>query len=599
VTNISGIAAQAQKKRRQAQGQRSATVNVPAPIGGWNARDSLAQMPPEDAVTLTNWFPTTSDVMGREGYTKWATGFAGDVNTVMPYNSAAGGNKLLAASGASIYDISLGGAIGAPSVTGFTSDKWSYQIFSSPAGAFLGIVNGQDGYYVYNGTSWQSITSGTGQVISTITNAGTTATLTTTAPHGLVTGNVVTISGASPSPYNGTFTITVTGASTFTYVMLSNPGGNATIVGAYTLSTNISGVTPSSLSFIQLFANRLWFIKKNSLQAYYLPVQQFGGVAQLFDLSAIFRRGGSLVSMGVLTMDGGYGVQDQLCFVTSEGEIALYQGTDPSQASTFGLVGVYQLGSPMGFRSFMKYGGDLLYIGKDGLGPVSSLLASTRVNTQVNLTGKIQGAISNATSLYPNNYGWCMVLFPLQNMLILNVPVGSGQQQQYVMNTITGAWCNFTGWNANHWERYQDQIYFGSTGYVGLAWNGFSDNSTNINAIAQQAFNEFGTPLQKRFTMMRPILWTNGAPAIAASMNVDYDQNIPQSTLNYIPLNFGVWDTAIWDLSLWGGSLQIAKAWQGVTGIGMTGAPTLKAAINGTETHWAATDIVFETGWTV
>jgi hypothetical protein len=99
--------------------------------------------------------------------------------------------------------------------------------------------------------------------------------------------------------------------------------------------------------------------------------------------------------------------------------------------------------------------------------------------------------------------------------------------------------------------------------------------------------------------MMRPILWTNGAPALAAGINVDYDQNVPNSTLNYLPTSFGLWDSAVWDSSIWGGSLQIVKAWQGVVGIGMTGSPTLKAAANGTETHWAASDIVFETGWTV
>jgi hypothetical protein len=526
VTNITGIAAAAQRKRRQAQGQRSTTVNLPAPIGGWNARDSLAQMAPEDAVTLTNWFPTTSDVMGRAGFTKWATGFAGDVNTVMPFNPATGISKLFAASGASIYDISGGGAIGAPSVTGFTNDKWSYTNFATSAGPFMCLVNGQDGYYVYNGTTWQNVTSGSTPI-------------------------------------------------------------------------SITGVNPNNLSFVEVFASRVWFIEKNTLHAWYLPVGQVGGAASQFDFSPIFKRGGSLVAIGVWTVDGGEGMQDYLALVTSEGEVAIYGGTDPSQASTFAKKGTYQVGTPMGFRSFMKYGGDLLYIGKDGLGPISALLGSTRVNSNLNLTGKIQGAISQATSLYPNNYGWCLVLFPLENMLILNIPVGSGQQQQYVMNTITGAWCNFTGWNANHWERYRDQIYFASTGFVGLAWNGLSDNGTNINTIAQQAFNEFGTPLQKRFTMMRPILWTNGSPALSAGINVDYDQNVPQSTLNYLPLNFGLWDTAIWDLGTWGGNLQIAKAWQGVTGVGMTGSPTLKAAVNGTETHWAASDIVFETGWTV
>lgn len=526
MTNVTGIQAAAARRKRTAQGQRSQTVNLPAPIGGWNARDSLAEMAPQEAVSLTNWWPTTSDVMVRQGFSKWATGFAGQVNTVMPYNPAGGSPKLFAASGAGIYDISGGGPIGAPVVSSLTNDQWAYANFATAAGPFLGIVNGQDGYYVYNGTTWQSVTS-------------------------------------SSTPIS------------------------------------ITGVSPTSLSFITSFAQRVWFIQKGSLSAWYLPVSSVGGAAQQFPLQAIFRRGGSLVSMGVWTVDGGYGMQDYLCFVTTEGEIAVYGGTDPSQSTTFALVGVYQLGSPMGFRSFSKYGGDLLYIGKDGLGPISQLLASSRVNTQVNLTAKIQGAISQATSLYPNNYGWCMVLFPLQNMLILNVPVGPGQQQQYAMNTITGAWCNFTGWGANHWERFNDQIYFGGNGFVGIAWNGFSDNSSNILAVAQQAFNEFGTPLQKRFTMLRPILWTNVAPALSAGINVDYDQNIPTDSLNFSPANFAIWDSALWDSGMWGGGLQIAKAWQGAAGVGMIGSIVLKASTNGIETHWAASDIVFETGWTI
>ncbi|MBI3102938.1 MAG: hypothetical protein HYY98_15515 [Burkholderiales bacterium] len=37
--------------------------------------------------------------------------------------------------------------------------------------------------------------------------------------------------GAYPYAYNGTYTITVTGATTFTYTMASNPGGSASIIG--------------------------------------------------------------------------------------------------------------------------------------------------------------------------------------------------------------------------------------------------------------------------------------------------------------------------------------------------------------------------------
>lgn len=72
-----------------------------------------------------------------------------------------------------------------------------------------------------------------GQTISTITNSTTTATLTTAANHNLTTGTFVTVSGATPAAYNGTFSITVTGDTTFTYTMLTDPAGSASTVGSY------------------------------------------------------------------------------------------------------------------------------------------------------------------------------------------------------------------------------------------------------------------------------------------------------------------------------------------------------------------------------
>jgi len=88
----------------------------------------------------------------------------------------------------------------------------------------------------YNRTTnvYESYVGIAGQTISTITFATTTATLTTSSAHGLSTGNIVTVSGASPSNYNGTFSITVTGSTTFTYVMATAPSINAATVGTYT-----------------------------------------------------------------------------------------------------------------------------------------------------------------------------------------------------------------------------------------------------------------------------------------------------------------------------------------------------------------------------
>jgi hypothetical protein len=65
--------------------------------------------------------------------------------------------------------------------------------------------------------------------VTSIVESGTTYTVTLAAANSsLVSGNYVTISGASPSGANGTFKITVTSTTTFTYV---GPGGLGTITG--------------------------------------------------------------------------------------------------------------------------------------------------------------------------------------------------------------------------------------------------------------------------------------------------------------------------------------------------------------------------------
>jgi len=87
----------------------------------------------------------------------------------------------------------------------------------------------------YNTTlqTFEGYTTYNGQTISTITNVTTTATLTTAANHNLTTGTFVTVSGATPAAYNGTFSITVVDATSFTYTMLTDPAGSATVVGSY------------------------------------------------------------------------------------------------------------------------------------------------------------------------------------------------------------------------------------------------------------------------------------------------------------------------------------------------------------------------------
>jgi hypothetical protein len=77
-------------------------------------------------------------------------------------------------------------------------------------------------------------------------------TATTTAPHGFTVSQVyfLTIAGTTPAGYSGTFACTITGASSFTYVLASNPGAE-TVAGTYTTSTQTQLQQMSSTFFAQ------------------------------------------------------------------------------------------------------------------------------------------------------------------------------------------------------------------------------------------------------------------------------------------------------------------------------------------------------------
>jgi len=660
-----------------AKGFTASTTSVPAPIGGWNGRDSLANMNPTDAVQLINWYPTPSDVTMRKGWTQvsilttttgvktissitfvltkatlttatahglttgqqvsitgatpsayngiyvitvtgattftyvlasvpannativgvYAIGLTTPINTLMNYSKTSGYN-LFAAAGTKIYDAKPNPAVVV--FDGITNDKFQAVNLTNSAGHFLIACNGVDPTMVYDGTSWFFLaTTSTAQTISTITHVGAVATLTTSSTHGLVTGNRVTISGATASDYNGTYVITVTGTTTFTYTMATTPAANATVVGIYTV-LGITGVNSNRFINVNLFKNRLFFTERDTLTCWYLDVNSIAGAALPLYFGGIARNGGYLQAMGTWTLDAGQGADDYAVFVTSMGEVIVYNGTDPNTADTWALKGVWQLGQTFARRCFFKWAGDLLLFTQDGLVPLASALQSSRLDPRINLTDKIFYPISLAATNYYANFGWQINYFASENMLILSIPTDIGMEQ-YVMHTITKAWARFTGIQGYCWEVSGDaDMHFGSDGVVGTLYSSLSDNGANISATAQQAYSYFDSVGQlKRFTMVRPILQsTGGVPAVLCGLSVDFDTQSQLGAVSFNPAtqSEGIWDTSTWDGNIWAGGLITTKEWQGVTGIGYSGSINLNVAARNIELHWASTDYVMERG---
>jgi len=359
---------------------------------------------------------------------------------------------------------------------------------------------------------------------------------------------------------------------------------------------DITNIDTATVANITLFKNRIWLTTNDTLKVWYLPVNSIGGAAVALDMSSIFQLGGYIMAGMTWTLDAGYGVDDYLVFITSNGEALVWRLTDPTTPSGISQIGLYKIGAPIGRRCYTKFGGDLLVITQDGVVPMSGSLQSSRLDPRVSITNKIQYAMSSAISTYGANFGWQLLYYPKENQLILNVPIGVGTQQQYVMNNITKSWCNFTGWAANCWELHIDDPYFGGNGYVAKAWNGNTDDTSNIDGFSLQSFQSYGTALQKQCKMIRYHFQTNGSPAVFGNVNVDYNLADESAQLNFSTSIYGLWDSGLWDSAIWGAGLVPSADWQGATNIGYTFAPLIKTATQDIQLQWVATDLVFEGG---
>lgn len=510
--------------KRPVRTQTAVPRSVPAPVGGVNARDALAQMPETDAIICDNWFCSPSYVAVRNGCQSWATGLPDVVETVMAYNGLSILKKF-AVSNNSIYEITNQGAVGAAVVSGLGTSRLQHAMFNAGSGNVLVWANGADTPQWYNGTTW----------------------------------------------------------------------ANTTISGV--------GLTAANLITVTVHQQRCWYIEKNTMNVWYSASQAFQGTLTVFPLGQLFKQGGYLMQMASWTIDNVAGINAYAAFITSEGEVAIYQGYDPSQLSTWSLVGVFKIGRPIGRRCITKFGSDVLCITADGLTPLSKALLTDRTQgSAATVTYKILNAINTDVQNYAGNFGWQVIEHPIGNKLIINVPeVEDSTSHQWVKNVVRqddGGWSRFRNWNAFCWEVQQDSLYFGSDQAVYLADIGTSDAGNPIVADCLPAYSYFGVPgQQKSWEFARPIFQASATIQPVITLNVDYANVMPSS----IPLLSGgvaLWDVSPWDVTPWGDiapSITV-KNWQGITGLGYAASGRISLQTQGIACQWYSTDYLFKPG---
>lgn len=346
----------------------------------------------------------------------------------------------------------------------------------------------------------------------------------------------------------------------------------------------ITGVTSSTLNYVTSHKSRLWFVKKNTTTLYYLPVDSIAGAATAFEVGSQFRKGGYIVAISPWSVDAGDGMDDLLAIWSSEGEVLVYSGNNPS--SDYAIVGRYTSGKPIGNRPFYPIGGDLAMISEDGVLALSNVMRFDRLTAaEKSLSSQIVDEYRKVVKSFSTEFGWQIVSLPKASMALINVPGAdaSGNPIQFAYNVSTKAWSRFTGIKALCWELHQGNIYFGTAaGAVYRAEDGGSDNGTAITARCLPAFSHLGAPgLTKHIKQVQPLVSTDlSGYTFGTGCVVNFRD--PGAVGGTSPLASGVftWDVSVWDGDdLWGGA-AVFDSWDGADNMGYVIAPYAELTID-------------------
>ena len=307
------------------------------------------------------------------------------------------------------------------------------------------------------------------------------------------------------------------------------------------------GFVSEKIMHIFVAKQRLWFVEKNALRVWY--TEQAGAIQGKvipFDVGQLSDFSGTLVAGTSWSIDGGAGVDDLTCLITSEGETLVYKGSNPSSSDDWALVGVYKMPKPVGKNPFLKYQGDVILTSFQGYVPLKQALLMEKSNVSaLEFGAKIAPLVTKRASFYKSKTGWQAIEYPKGGYILFNVPLSNGFEQ-HIYNTSTGAWSRFTGINGESFVLFQDNLYFANKEGVFLFDTGFQDGNNPICGSIRQAYTCFNNLNEKRVLMLKPNLKATSPFALQIYTDADFMlSDLPYQTDIQTP-GESYWNNAKW-----------------------------------------------------
>lgn len=529
-----------------AQKLRSTTLQ--APIAGWVTADSLIGARPNSAQILENWFPMQMSMRVRGGARVWSRYLTGSdgIESMLVYN-VQNGQKLFVATDTEIYDSSASNDVYLLDENNdllLDEDEEPITLDDIPSAAVSGLTRG---YWSY---------------INFATEGGYF---------------LVAVNGADDLQlFDGADWSAIDDAST----PISIQAAESAPVEVQT----------NQLSHVMAYRNRLFFVEKDTMRVWYLPVASIGGDLNLINLAGIFKRGGAVLMTATWSMDAGDGLDDKFVVISTEGEFAVFQGSNPNDDNDWEMVGVYDMTAPLGPRAVMRAGGNLMVATIEGLVSVAhgvnqdiAALSLSAVSSPIE-PDWLEAAIERRSK------PWEILKWARQGMMIVSLPTTSDDVTEHfclACNIKTGAWAKFTGWDVRCMEIFNDWAFIGTRdGRVMQIDIGGDDDGVSYFPTFVASWDSFGSPgILKDFKQARATFRaaTDLIPRI--SISTDYEVKLPPPP--NAPVVSGVpslWDVGRWDQAIFDEGTQKTRrvfGWSSLGAQGYSGAPQVQMSCSG------------------
>lgn len=519
-----------QKSISAPQGQAVKTKTVLVPSRGLIANENLGATLPAGASIMENWFPTAVGARLRGGTDLHFVVGSGNEVVRSLFKYVNGSNKsLFAATDTAIYDATT-------TLEPFAFADESENEWEDENGNLIGVSGGSAVVSSLAGGDWVScqFTTSGGTYLRLVNGVDT------------------------PQIYDG---------ATFT----TSPAITGT------------GLTASDLNFVWAYKSRLFFVQKDSLSAWYLPVDSIGGAATEFPLGGVFQLGGSLLFGASWSLSDGGGLSDNCVFITTEGEVAVYAGDNPA---SWTLVGKYQVGRPLGKHAFVRSGGDLLIATEIGVIPLSQATDKTIENlAPAAMTYPIEEEWNKAVRRR-GSANWFIEIYPARQMLVVGIsPLSGVRETMFVANVRTKAWCVYPDISAYCLLSFEGGLYLGTTlGRVRRMETTGSDDGEPYTAAMAPLFDDMGAPESaKSGNYIRASFRGDSDPKPRLSMLYDFDVTLPPAPDAYAETPAPVWGVGKWGSAKWGASraLSIYEAERSTRGLGYVLAPCIQVTSAG------------------